>query len=111
MKVTDAQKQAVAKASQYVGMVTQSRLLMSLQVASRPVSWPAISVLTFWALALFFAFGFLSRVNATVVAALAFGAVSVSFAMFLILELGQPYTGLLRVSPAALQETIEFMDK
>ena len=108
---TDAQKQAVGKAGQYVGLVTQSRLLMSLQVASRPVSWPLLSVLVFWAVALFFAFGILSRINATVVTALAFGACSVAFAMFLILELGQPYTGLFRVSPAALQQTIEFLDK
>jgi hypothetical protein len=30
----------------------------------------------------------------------------VAFAIFLILKLGLPYTGLLRVSPAALQEAI-----
>jgi hypothetical protein len=32
------------------------------------------------------------------------GAVSIAFAIFLILELGLPYTGLLKVSPAARQE-------
>jgi len=36
---TDAQKQALATASQYASMGEQSRLLMSLQVASPPVSW------------------------------------------------------------------------
>src|SRR5208337_1434650 len=36
---TDAQKQALARASQYASMGEQSRLLMSLQVASPPVSW------------------------------------------------------------------------
>ena len=49
--------------------------------------------------------------NALVIAALAFGAVSIAFAIFLILELGLPYTGLLKVSPAALQQAIEFVDK
>src|SRR6202034_2769911 len=39
------------------------------------------------------------------------GARSIAFAIFLILELGMPYTGLFRVSPAALEQTIEFIDK
>lgn len=109
---TDTQKQALEKARGLVWSVTQSRLLMSLQVASRPVNWPLMAVLLFWALALFFAFGLLSRtVNATVVTALAFAAFSVAGAMFLIIELGRPYTGLYKVSPAAIQETIEFLDK
>ena len=39
------------------------------------------------------------------------GALSVAFAMFLILELARPNTGPYRVSPAALQQAIEFVDK
>jgi len=92
-------------------MVEQSRLLMSLQVASLPVSWVLIAILVFWTVALFFAIGLFAEQNSLVIAALAFGAVSIAFAIFLILELGLPYTGLLKVSPAALEETIEFIDK
>ena len=36
---------------------------------------------------------------------------SIAFAIFLIFEFGLPYTGLFRVSPAALEQTIEFIDK
>jgi hypothetical protein len=39
-----------------------------------------------------------------------FGAICVAFAIFLILELGLPYTGMFRVSPAALQEAIANID-
>jgi hypothetical protein len=42
--------------------------------------------------------------------ALTFGALSIAFAIFLILEFGQPYTGFFRVTAAVLQ-TIQFMDK
>jgi len=108
---TETQKQALAKANEFVWSTTQARLLMSLQVASRPVSWPLMAVLLFWSLALFFVFGILSRINATVVTALGFGAFSVAGAMFLILELARPYTGVYKVSPAAIQQTIEFLDK
>jgi hypothetical protein len=108
---TDAQKAALATANQYASMVEQSRLLMSLQIASGPVSWILIAILVFWTAALFFAIGLYAESNTLVIAAITFGALSIAFAIFLILELGMPYTGLLRVSPAALEQTIEYIDK
>jgi hypothetical protein len=108
---SDAQKAALATANTYAGMVEQSRLLMSLQVASRPVSWVLIAILAFWTAALFFGIGLFAQPNALVYSALAFGAVSIAFAIFLIFELGMPYTGVFKVSPAPLEQAIEFMDK
>jgi len=108
---TDQQKQALATANQYNGMVEQSRILMSLQVASGPVSWILIVILVFWTVALFFGIGLYATPNALVISALAFGAVSIAFAIFLILELCLPYSGLLKVSPAALEQTIAYIDK
>ena len=60
-----------------------------------------------WAIILFFGMGLFAKSNELVISALTFGAVCVAFAIFLILELG---TGLLRVSPAALQEAIANID-
>jgi len=108
---TDQQKQALATANLYASMVEQSRLLMSLQIASGPVSWILIAIMVFWTVALFFGIGLFAEPNALVIAALAFGAASIAFAIFLILELGLPYTGMLRVSPAALEQAIEYSDK
>jgi hypothetical protein len=42
---------------------------------------------------------------------LTFGALSIAFAIFLILEFGLPYTGLIKVTPAAVEQTLEFMDR
>ena len=108
---TDAQKAALASANQYASMVEQSRLLMSLQVAAPPVSWGLIAILIFWTAALFFGVGLYAQSNAVVLSSLAFGAISVAFAVFLILGLGEPYTGHFRVNPAALTEAIEFLGK
>jgi hypothetical protein len=107
---TDAQKAALATANTYAGMVEQSRLLISLQIASTPVTPALIAILVFWTAALFFAIGLYAETNALVFAALTFGALSIAFAIFLILELGMPYTGLFKVSPAALEQTIQFID-
>jgi len=108
---TDGQKAALSTANLYASMVEQSRLLMSLQIAAPPVSWFLVVILVFWTASLFFAIGLYAESNALVLSVLTFGAVSIAFAIFLILEFGQPYTGLFKVTPAALEQTIEFIDK
>jgi hypothetical protein len=108
---TDAQKAALATANTYASLVEQSRLLMSLQIAAGPVSWFLLVILIFWTASLFFAIGLYAESNSVVFAAITFGALSIAFAIFLILEFGLPYTGLFKVTPAALEQTIEFIDK
>jgi hypothetical protein len=108
---TDAQKQALASANALAGQIEHARILQSLQVASFPVSPGLIAVLAVWAIILFFGMGLFVKSNQLVLAAMTFGALCVAFAIFLILELGQPYTGIFRVSPAALEEAIANIDK
>jgi len=108
---TDSQKAALAAANAYASMVEQSRLLISLQSASLPVPWALVAILVFWTAALFFAIGLYAERNAVVVVAVVFGALSIGFAIFLILELGMPYTGLFKVTPAAIEQTIQFIGK
>jgi amino acid permease len=107
---TPEQKAALASALAHFGQIENTRLLMSLQLTN-PFSRPLLAVVVFWSFFLFCGFGLLSRVNATTIAALAFGAFAVGSAIFLILELSQPYTGLFRISPAALEQTIDAIDK
>jgi hypothetical protein len=53
----------------------------------------------------------LARVNRASVVGLAVGAVSVASAIFLIVELSTPYSGLLRLSPTPVLQTIEVLGK
>jgi hypothetical protein len=106
----DAQKTLLEDAHTHYGSIGETRLLMSLQLTS-PVSWPLLIGTTAWSCLLFCGLGLLSRANATTVAALALGAFSVASAIFLILELSQPYTSLLRISPAGLEMVIAGIDK
>jgi uncharacterized BrkB/YihY/UPF0761 family membrane protein len=76
-----------------------------------PISWPLLIVVVSWSFLLFCGFGVLSRVNPTTIVALALGAFAVASAISLILDLSQPYSGLFRVPAAALEQTIEAMDK
>ena len=108
---SEAQKQAVAKAKQFAAAMEQSRLLMSLEVAGQSVPWQLVAILAVWGIALFFGYGLFAAYNATTIVALAFGVVSISLAIFLIFDLRQPYSGVFRISPAALEETIDFLNK
>ncbi len=107
---TPEQKRAVSAAAASFAPFQQTRLLMSLQLAT-PFSRPLLTIVNAWSLFLFCGFGLLSKKNATTLAALAFGAFAVASAVFLILELSQPYTSVFRISPAALVQTIEAIDK
>ena len=88
----------------------QTRLLISLQLAS-PVSWPLVGIVVSWAMILFCGFGVLSRINATTIAALAFGAFAVGSALFLILELSQPFTGVFRLPSGAFDQMLASLGK
>lgn len=101
----DRQRQLLAAASQHYAGIGETRLLMSLQLAD-PVSWPLILAVISWSCLLFCGYGVLSRANATTIAALALGSAAIASAIFLILELSQPYTSLLQLSPVLLEQAI-----
>jgi hypothetical protein len=103
---TDAQKQLLSTASINFALIEQTRLLMSLQLTA-PIAWPLINIVISWSLLLFCGYGLLSRINPTVIAFLALGAFAVASAIFLIIELNQPYTGFFRLSPAPILQTLE----
>jgi hypothetical protein len=104
------QKGALASAQGKFAAFMSTRIMMSLQLAV-PFSKALLVVVIIWALLLFFGFGLLSRNSATTVVALAFGSICVAFAIFIIVELGEPYSGLFRISPAALVQTIQAIDR
>jgi hypothetical protein len=106
----EGRKYLLAKASDMTTSINDQRLQMSLQV-SNSVSWPFMTILVSWASLLFFGFGMLARLNRTAVIGLAVGAISVASAIFLIVELSTPYSGLLRLSPEPVVKTIAALGK
>jgi hypothetical protein len=108
--MTQLQRQAATAIGLHAGFIEQTRLLMSLQLAS-PVPWPLLGVVVSWAILLFCGFGVLSKLNSTSVAALALGAFAVANAIFLILEMNQPYTGLFHIPTAAVEQALTVMGR
>ncbi len=107
---TDVQRQMLAAGAAHYASIGETRLLMSLQLTD-PISWPLIIAVTSWCCLLFCGYGLLSRINATTMTAMALGACAVASAIFLILELSQPYTSMIRISPMGLESVILDLDK
>ena len=107
---TDVQKAALAAANTYASLVEQGRLLMSLQVASPPVSWVVVAALVFWTLALFFGIGLFAKSNGVVVCGDRVRRGVDRLRDFPDFRVSR-YTGLFKVSPAALQQTIQYLDR
>ena len=102
---SEAQRSAQARALQLMTtMGTTIRLLH--QQAGGSLSWPFFVVLVFWLVALFAGFGLYARRNATVIAALFVGALTVAGAIFLILEMNRPYSGLMKISSAPIRDAL-----
>jgi len=107
---TDRERTMKSRAQAESESLAQSRVLMFEQRGSA-ISWPFLTVLIFWVCVLFLGFGLLVRFNATVAVTLFVGALSVAGAIFLILELGNPYRGLMRISDEPLRDAITQIDR
>ena len=107
---TDAERMMQSRAVQESESISKSRLLMVEELGSA-IPWPFLTVLVFWICVLFLGFGLFARFNATVIMAMLVGALSVAGAIFLILELNQPYTGLMRISDAPWRSAMVQIDQ
>jgi Protein of unknown function (DUF4239) len=107
---TDAQRQALAAATQAVDAIGQSRLQMSFALLS-PISYPLLLTVVFWAMLLFCGYGLMSKVNSMSFIALFFGAFAVATGIYMILDLSSPYSGIFRASPAPLEQVLAYMSK
>ena len=99
----DTQRALKAQALQIGSSLARVRLLLIAQHETTAVSGVFLVILVFWLVVLFVSFGLFAPGNATVVATLLISALSVSGAIFLILELDQPFDGLIRISSAPLR--------
>ena len=107
---TDDERAIKSRALQEADAVSQTRLLMFMELGG-PISWPFLAVLVFWVSMLFLGFGLCARLNATVTLAHFVGALSVAGAIFLVLELNDPYHGLMRISDEPLRNAMAQMGR
>jgi hypothetical protein len=85
--------------------LAQTRWLLFEQGGSS-IPMPFLVLLVFWVTIIFLSFGLFAPPNATVIATLFLCALSVSGAIFLILELDRPFGGVIQISSAPLRNAV-----
>ena len=107
---TDAQRQLLLQAQQITADLVQSRWLV-IEQAQSVLPMPFLVVLLFWLTMLHISFGLFAPRNATVITVLLISALSVSGAIFIILEMNHPLQGMIKVSSAPMRKALEHMGK
>src|ERR1700730_1826896 len=101
----DLQRSLQSRAAQISTDLAQIRLLLFAESDSA-IPAPFIAILAFWLIIIFASFSLFAALNVTVFSFLALFALSASCAIFLILELSQPFTGLLMIPSAPLRNAL-----
>ncbi len=106
----DSQKYLQTQALQIGADMMQSRWML---IEQSQTNLPGIFlvVLTFWLTVLFIQFGLLAPLNRTALSALFICAISMSCAIYLILELNNPLEGTIKVSSAPLHKALALIGK
>ena len=99
------QRSLQARAAQLSTDLTQTRLLL-FEELDNLIPAPFIAILAFWLVIIFASFSLFSPLNATVFTCLSLFALSASCAIYLILELSEPFSGLMMISSAPLRNAL-----
>ncbi len=106
----DLQKSLLAEVSQISTDVLQTRLLL-MEGQQNTLPSPFLVLLIFWLTGLFISFGLFAPPNGLVLTVLLICALSVSSAIFLVLEMNRPLDGFIKASNAPLRKAVELIGK
>ena len=101
----DSQRSLKSQALSIGFDVGQMRWLL-FERSSSSVSAPLLIIVVFWLAILFFSFGLFGPSNSTALAALLVAALSVSGAIFLILEFDHPFGGIIRIPSQPMRNVL-----
>jgi hypothetical protein len=107
---SDAQRTIQSQAESIMVNFGQERLLLFAQSGSS-MSTPFLVIVVFWLTVLFVSFGLFAPRNATAIVTLFMAAISVAGALFLILDLDHPFSGLMQISSAPLRNAMAVLGK
>jgi hypothetical protein len=101
----DVQRLLHSRAVQVSNDLAQVRFLLFVE-SENLIPIPFLAILAFWLMIIFTGFSLFSPLNVTVVTCLFLFALSAACAIFLILELSRPFTGLMSISSVPLRNAL-----
>ena len=102
---TDVQRSLQSRAVQVSNDLAQLRFMLFVESESF-IPTPFLGILALWLVIVFASYSLFSPLNVTLFTCLSLFAFSAACAIFLILELGRPFTGLMMVSSAPLRNAL-----
>jgi hypothetical protein len=102
---TDAQRLLQGRALEISGEVAEAHWLL-VETDSEGLPWAFLTILVFWLSLLFGTFGLQAPPNLTVFSILLICALSVAGAVFLIVDMANPYIGLIHISGDPLRAAL-----
>jgi hypothetical protein len=106
----EMQRNLKAQATTLAVELGQLRTLLVAETISS-ISKPLLIVVACWLVVIFLSFSLIAPHNATATFALVISAVSVATAIFLILELDRPFSGLLRIPNEPMRTDLSQLEK
>jgi len=101
----EAKRALQARVINAIADLSQSRLALFAQ-AHDSIPAPFLAILIFWLAIIFVSFGLFVQATRIVIVTFVVGALSVSGAIFLILEMDRPFAGLLQISSEPLRHAL-----
>ena len=83
--------------------------LMFLKSEQNSLSFPLLAVLVAWLTVIFIGFGLLAPRNDTIITTLVVCALAVSGAIFIIMAMYKPFSGIMRISPSPIHDALSRM--
>jgi len=105
----DTQAAAKAQITSLTLDLKRTYWLMFLESEQTSMSLPLLIVVTLWLVAIFISFGAFAPANSTVMVTLIICAMAVSAAIFIIMEMYSPFSGMLKISPVAVRDALSQM--
>src|SRR5262245_50705963 len=96
----------VSRQNRHLANLSQARLSLFTQ-SNDAIPAPFLVILILWLAVIFTSFGLFVRPNRAAIVTFFIGGLSVASAIFLILEMGQPFTGLMQFSSEAPRHALE----
>jgi len=107
---SDAQRQLFTTALQILTDLRQSRWIL-IERSTHALPIPFLVVLLFWLTVLHVSFGLFAPRNGTVITLLFISALSVSGAIFIVLDMSHPLQGVFKVSSEPMRKALEELSR
>jgi Kef-type K+ transport system membrane component KefB len=105
---SEAMHETRAEALRILGELKRTNRLLAVQESIR-TPLPFLAVVIFWLCMLFLSYAAFAPVNPVVIGAMIISAVSVSIALNVIVDMDHPFRGIIRISPASMQQALDDM--